>query len=511
MAGGDVQRRGELPLAAGGAVLGVAVLVFAVEQISIASVNGWWLDELYSIWSTDPRLTFVKAFLTRFGHDHTPPLYYAALFWVRRLVGVPAGQERIWGYIISVCCILLACAAVVGVSRRAGLTGFALAGMGAFLLSGPVLQYAPEVRAYLMAMAIVFVASWCAALAIERAARPLHVIGWAVFGILAAATHLYAALWCGGLAAGLLVLAAFGGRRDLMVPGLALGLSASGSYGAWAFVTSAPKYWAENPWFTFTLKNIIHAAGHVRQLEIGGNIAFALLIALCAWALVHRSTRALATAFGTGFAVFYLVPIAVSFKTPIVIDRYWMVGGPALVVLLLFLGREWLWEGIDNRSQGNRALTAPLAMGLGTVALLIASSATGFTYARARTANKFIWRGGEIVSPLAGKCPASSIHVLSTGDATQYAQVAQLPTELFVASNAPVTASPTARGSCPVLGWAEHYFDYGPYMASATDEDLLRVLKIDASPSEVEIRRLRSGYVVLRRGAYGPAPATPRP
>jgi hypothetical protein len=67
-------------------ILLVAIIVFVLETGSILPVNGWWLDELWSLWATDPSLSFADAFAHRIVNDTTPPLYYVALFWVRRLI-----------------------------------------------------------------------------------------------------------------------------------------------------------------------------------------------------------------------------------------------------------------------------------------------------------------------------------------------------------------------------------------------------------------------------------------
>jgi hypothetical protein len=42
----------------GGAIFAAAFLVFLLEHSAIAAVNGWWFDELFSIWSSNPAEPF---------------------------------------------------------------------------------------------------------------------------------------------------------------------------------------------------------------------------------------------------------------------------------------------------------------------------------------------------------------------------------------------------------------------------------------------------------------------
>jgi hypothetical protein len=133
------------------------------------------------------------------------------------------------------------------------------------------------------------------------------------------------------------------------------------------------------------------------------------------------------------------------------------------------------------------------------VALLISSSVAGFTGARERTENKPVWKGAEMVLPLIKNCPSASVHV--SGFIAGYAQITHASAQLFADANAPETPPITALGSsaCPVLGWAEHVRNNDSGMAPETDAELLKSLKIDAAPPDVDIRRHKGGYVVLRR------------
>lgn len=488
----------------GGVILVVALTVFVFEQISIAAVNGWWADELFSLWATDPSVSFSSAFTNRIASDFTPPLYYTALYWLRAWVPLPIGQERTSVVTLNIVFIFVASSAVIGISRWARLTWLGLVSVSAFLLSGPVLTYTPEGRAYLLAMGIIFVASWIMALVIEEPHQRPHWACFAALGILAAMTHLYAAILCGCLAAGLIVLAVVADRRDLVVPGLALGFSATCTCGIWlATASSMMRYESATrsfQWFNaISVANLRAAWWEVRQLAIGGRAATVFLVALLSCTLVHRSTRALTVAFGVAFALFAAVPILASLKTPIISARYWLIGGPSLVVLLVFLASAGMRETMNNRWR-----MKPLALGLVAMAFLVGSSATGFLSARTITENKLTWKGADIVVPLIQHCPAASIHVWApVGGAREkeYSQIAHVAADFFVNANAPATAWITpSHSTCPVIGWAENIVEHGDaFTINGSETDLLNLLKIRASATEIEIRRHSGGFVVLRR------------
>jgi hypothetical protein len=139
----------------------------------------------------------------------------------------------------------------------------------------------------------------------------------------------------------------------------------------------------------------------------------------------------------------------------------------------------------------------PIAGAFAAVAFLTISDATGFITARAFTAAKPIWKGALVVAPLARDCPTASVHV--NGFIPLFAYTSQIPDPVFVDAREPATdpVNPT-DSKCPALGWAEepHPADF---MRWATDEDLMRLLKVGGSPSQVEIVRHATGFVILRR------------
>ena len=244
-------------------VLFVASIVFALEVYAISGANGWWLDELWSAWATDPTMAFNKAFSERIIYDTTPPLYYVALFWTRRLIA----DERSGVILLNLALIAAFAAAIIVSSRKFPRLSWALIAVAAFLCSGPVLRYVVEGRAYLMAMVIAFAASWYSALAVDRQRICENRQTFALLGIIAALTHVFAALFCCCLAAGLIAYSYFDRRPRLLGPGLALGLSAG--IGGMLFIAWALNLAEQASWIEFSYESMLATYWDIRQLVFG--------------------------------------------------------------------------------------------------------------------------------------------------------------------------------------------------------------------------------------------------
>jgi hypothetical protein len=108
----------------GAALLVAASALFVAAEVSINAVNGWWADELTSLWASDVSLPFTRAFSERIAPDANPPLYYAVLYWVRWLIN----DDRTAVLAVNIAAIMIAAGAVFVASRRAGLSRLAAAG-----------------------------------------------------------------------------------------------------------------------------------------------------------------------------------------------------------------------------------------------------------------------------------------------------------------------------------------------------------------------------------------------
>ena len=473
----------------GGAILCVALSAYSVELAAISRMNGWWLDELFSLTATDPRQGFGSAFVNWIATETNPPLYYSGLYAVRTLIA----DDRTATLVLNASALIAAAAAIAVSSRRAGMPRFGMIGIAAILLSGPVLRYSVEARAYLLAIEIVFVASWFCGLTVQGS-RSSTVTSFSIIGALGALTHVYAALMCGSLAAGTIMVAVLYKRHDLCVRGLALGVATVVVLAIWL------PFGFQNAhnlnWIKFNVHSVVSTAaaaligGGGVTLERTALLAFA--IALCG-GLYSRITRAMAIMFSIALMLFVFIPIAVSFKLPIIVERYWVIGSPVAIVFSLLACWTWLSEGISSQRRMPTWIPACAA-----AVFVVIGDVTGFAAAKASVAHKMVWSGAPIVAEYAIKCPPGSVHVLRSL-LWLYAKSAGVPKDVFVDANSLKTPIVTvAEARCRVLGWAEHDVEIMMH-PDISDQALLHSLKIDASASDVEVLRHLSGFVVLRR------------
>jgi hypothetical protein len=451
------------------------------------------LDDLFSLWASDRTLPFNLVFSERILPDSNPPLYFSLLYFFRQIIS----DDGVAVFVLNICAIVAAAVSVYFPSRHLGLSGLAVAGIAAFVLSGPVLYFATEGRSYVIALSIVFVTSWYAALAIIGFPEPLCSTRSLILGCLAALTHVYAALFCGSLAAGLLALV-FLGRKELLRPALVLGLSATIVFGLWLSVALDS---VENlSWIDFSVRDVLTAALSVKELALGANFEAIIVIALFAFGLLNVSTRSLFTAFCIAFLLFALLPVIASFVQPIIIGRYWQIGAAALPVVVTFAARIWILEGFNTPN------SKKLMAGVAALCFLITSSMLGFANVRHYTALKPIWRGAELVRPLLSHCQQAAVHVYY-GNATRpyiawpsamegFPKLTGASQKLFVDPQEDSTPwLSAATSSCPILGWAEH----AGALKALDDHELLRLLKVEASPDDVDIVRHVRGFVILKR------------
>lgn len=468
---------------------GVALLlvIFTVEQVPIARINCWWIDELFSLWASDPHLRFGSLFATRIAPDSNPPLYFSALYFAR--VVIPHDQTAI--YVLNLAGLAGAVVAVISISARTSMLPQGLLGAGLFLLSGPVLRYIPEARSYLLAIALVFVVSWyTGTLIVQRQWQPSLLLP-VFLGAGAALTHLFAALACGVLAAGMLYVAIVHAHRHLAGQSIVLGLTASIVSAAWVGSAGAPT--GNIGWIEFSPTALRVAVWELKELAFGSRIGLLAFAGLLALGLFHRTTRTLASAFCLAFLLFAALPLIVSLKTPIVAGRYWMIGMPMAIALPAFLAGAWYQE-----PELSLRWSWPMAGLLLAVLFFLSSSIGGFAAAHRFTAAKPCWKGANIVAPLVKSCPAGSVRVI--GATSLYGLAAKLPPTLFVDANGGnVAATEINPSACPVIAWVEHVDRGDDYVDRVSDDELLRDLRLIGPARLYEIRRHGSGYVVIRR------------
>ncbi len=455
-------------LAWGLAIGALAMLTWA--QAAAAPLMGLWIDELYSLWASDPGVSAGES-LARITGDSNPPLYFALLRAVRALVGAPHAAILA----LNGLALLATAALLLRTTQRTGLT---LAALAALALSGPVFFYFQEGRAYFIGLCLAFALSWLAALALGEDGARARPRLFATLGVLSALTHVYTALFAGCLAAGLVAHGLLSKRKELREAGFALGFATVAAFALW--LASAYGRLGNVAWIEFSNASVREAFWYVRSLAVGPGLMLApLALILGIGAVALPRARPLFVAFGVTAVLFVALPLAASLKTPIINGRYWLIGAPALIVVLVMLAREFARE---------RRRWASVA----TIALLAATAAAGFVQSRNFLRSEPVWRGAARVRALAADCPDGGIRVAGA-PSFLYAQASGLPESRFAQA-----AEATHSDACPVLGWFEHVRRAEGDVLSASDQDLLAELGISADPAGVRIERWPSGYLVLR-------------
>jgi hypothetical protein len=467
-------------------ILAASVVAFALAQLDLWPRNGFWIDEYFSLWASDPALPLGQLLTERIFPDTNPPLYFSSLALVRFVFEAP----RVAFLVLNVIAIALAAGFVVARGKRAGMPATALLAIALFIISGPVLYYAPEGRAYLMGLCAAFAIAWSGAAATKTRAQSSD-LGWFVgLGVLAALSHVFAALFAGAFAAGLAIEGLMTRRYDLVRAGLALGASATAVFGVW--LVFALPHMSNVAWIEFSVAAIREALWYVRQLTFGHALIALAVIGYLAWSARRPEVRPHMRVFAIAMALFAVLPILASFFTPLVTGRYWLIGAPAIVVLAAFALRADL-RGATGGDAGARRATTSATFG---AAALLAATVFGYVNAQAFMASKPVWRGVERVAPLLGDCAPGAVHVWENH---LYATASGAPESTFRDASRPDTPPLDASASgCPVLGWAEHVRRGDDYLRTASDAELLSLLRIAASTGEVRIVRHSSGFVVLR-------------
>jgi hypothetical protein len=469
-------------------LLVASAFAFALVQLDLWPRNGLWIDEYFSLWASDPRLPLIQLLSERIFPDTNPPLYFSLLALLRPMIEAPRAAFLVLNLIV----IVLVSGFAFARGRGAGLPATALLAVALFVVSGPVLYYAAEGRAYLMGLAATFAITWVGAVAIETRARPADLGWFAALGVLAALSHVFAALFAGAFAAGLALEGLLKRRFDLLRAGLVLGASASIVFGVW-LVFVLP-YMGNVAWIEFSVAAIREALWYVRQLTFGHALIALAVVGFLAWSGRRPEMRPHLRVFAIAMTLFAALPVLASLFTPLVTGRYWLIGAPAIVVLVALALRTEL-----RAASGDGAAKRALASAAFGAAAMLAASVFGFVNAQSFMQAKPVWRGAELVTPLLADCAPGAVHVWENH---LYATASGAPELTFrdASRPGPSLLDPSASG-CPVLGWAEHVRRGDDYMQTASDAELLSLLGIAVSPAEARIVRHSSGFVVLRADA----------
>ena len=471
------------------ALLGGALLVLVATQVMMWPLNGLWLDELFTLEATNPALPFTQNYFEHIAPDTNPPLYPVLLRLVRGIVS--DGRAAV---MVTASLFLAATMSyIVLTARQAGMLRVGLSLAAAFAMCGPVLSFFPEGRAYFLSMCIAFATSWAAGLDIVTGRRETRLVAYAALGALGALSHIFGAIFAGSLGASLVGYGILSRRRDLRDSGLVLGVSASVVFVVWFSTIQGSM--GRVSWLEFTVAAVQEAVWYLRTLTIGPAYMLAPLTVLLAYAFWVKQTRPLVIVMGVTFALFAALPLAASFFVPMIVGRYWTVGAPALVLLLVLVA----WT-LAQRS-GRNARWAVAA----TCLVLAATSSFGVSNALTFVMDKPVWRGAPMGESFGKGCPVGSIRLSELMVMNGVTQITSLPRETFMdASSAGTPDRAVTDITCPVVGWSEHFYPVDGSIDAMPDSLLLARLHLTGRPEEVTIIRHRTGYVVFKAGFFPP-------
>lgn len=436
----------EHPLMWSGACLAVALFSFTGFEISIIPGMGFWVDELFTFWAGDPRLSFAEAFSKRILPDSNAPIYFSLIY----LVQAAGFEGRAAFVVLNFIAIGSLLALIIQRGWRTGTLATAMTAVAIILVSGPMLAYAPEGRVYGLSMGI------CAVLAFygggvvvgEQAGRRELVLS-AIFAVLAAWTHVFAAIFAGSLGVALIALGCLVlKRRDLIVLGLTIGVATTLAMIVW-LAFALPLFTGTTSWTTFTPRDVFNALWTFKELMAGPTLAMLAGAAFIGLSLLMKRSRAISLVLVITGGLFFVIPLLISLKMPMFVGRYLLVAAPAMLVLMVFVLRSHL---VDRAPAPAWRKLAP-ALG----ALFFSASTTqGMSSAATAIAARHDWRGHQAVLQAADQCPEGEIRTLFS-----YPQ--QFGFEYYLRGKLTPVPANTAPGrdiatiDCAVHGWAEVY------------------------------------------------------
>ncbi|GGZ20783.1 hypothetical protein [Asticcacaulis endophyticus] len=469
--------------------LGLCVLagtVFCVLFVINARRGGLWTDELFTVWATDPTISPWQLQFDRLRYETNPPLHFWLLYGLRQIVP----DARLAGLILNFTVVAATVAAIVMTMRRDGraLLGYGLAIL--FSLNSATLIYVQEVRAYVLAIGL------SAVLAVLVMSFVREGRGWvavlAVLGAVTALSHVYGALFAGGLAAALVVEGLVSRRTEVWRAGLIIGVACSVPFLIWFMGVHHQEGGTLRNigWISFAPEHIKSTIDGILRVFIGP--VWVLIIWAMALVTALRSPvfRRSGLMVAVVAVIFLIGPFVISAKVPILHYRYFAVGFPALVLLLAFAVNE-VWRNEPSRLRKGAAaifVLIPVVMSL--------------PVSWAELTMKPVWRGAEVVRVNAQACPSGVVRGLTYPDARVQPIFPFTYEYLLRSTGLKVTGSDQVADvsdiNCRLVAWVEH----NGFISETTDEALLleRLNLTNRQQVPLVIHHHRNGLVILKAG-----------
>lgn len=486
----------------------VGALAFLIHfESRVVGDLGYWTDELFSLWASDPDLTAHQAIVGRVLPDTAPPLYISMLWFVRQVI--PEGRTAFAVLNGLGAILLLGLTFFFAARARAPALGLWL--IAASLVSALGFCYALEGRNYVWVFcASLALGTLAGAVTTGTKARTLDLVAGGILAALATWLHLFGAFFAGGLAAALvltgwLVLK----RADVVRLGFAVGLSAIAAMAIWlAFAyRMIATTTTDGFWIVLDRAEIVGIFWIIKQYSVGYTPALAAGAAFMGLALLDRRLRALPALIGLALTTFAVLPFLISLHTPIVQGRYFLVGYPAILALMGFLLRDALVIVRNDRRP-----SVALGVAIAGVLFLIAPILTGASTAAWHFSGRWDWRGAAVVERAILTCRAGEVRALNSSMPENPLSPFGFGFDEYLkgrlrhpqADVAPLRD--VADIDCPVYGWAEHYHPGGDreWSRQASQAQVLEAFRLTNRTNRALTVDRHNGGLVLRRADWTP-------
>lgn len=476
------------PLLWSGALFLGALVLYIVFQTQILHGMGIWFDELFSLWAGDPRLSFGEAYSTRILPDTNGPIYFSLVYFAQA-IGL---TDRTAFLVINYTVIGAMLALILERGWRHDVLATALSSVALLLATAPLLIYGVEGRVYGVVMAVCAVPAFEAGRLLSgNQSTRADLILVTIMAAIATWMHVFGAIFVGSLAAAMIVVGTIGlRRRDVVVWGFVAGIATTAAFLVW-IVFAFPLFTGTTSWILFNKEWVFNAIWALKNAMIGPMVGVAVAGAFIGLSLIPRHSRPLALAIAITGVLFIAIPLAVSFKMPIFLQRYLLVGFPALLVLCVFLLRSHLMA-----SEGSRIWRQGL--GVAGALFFVFPVMQGMPAARESIAARPDWVGSQPVLQAASACPAGEVR-------TQTFMPFQFGFEYYLKGQLKAVAASTApvgdisQIDCPVFGWAEHLGDLTG--STTVDQALADFHLTNTTGLPLVLLHHRGGYVLARADA----------
>lgn len=165
----------------------IFLVVLAFIEFIFSGHFGLWIDEIYTLWATDPSVPLSES-IDRITGDTNPPLYYFLI----RLLRTVVSSRTTWLFVVADSIFLaLTASYVLFASRKSQHVRETSLALAAFALCGFTYFYFQEGRAYFLGACVTFTIAWRVALLLEQPEGESGAAELSLLGVIGSLVHLY--------------------------------------------------------------------------------------------------------------------------------------------------------------------------------------------------------------------------------------------------------------------------------------------------------------------------------